>query len=146
MRSTLRPPPAPEPIVQPKIYTIAPERPFLATLANGLLAMIAGDPTRLLRITILLPTRRAVRALREAFLRAAPEGREAGAPLVAAPAVDRRSRFGRTDFGEWDSGRRSLGGATRHPRAEAPSAADAIGHEIGSAARSSPSRCARPAV
>ena len=34
------------------------------------------------RVTILLPTRRAVRALRDAFLRAAPEGREAGTPLL----------------------------------------------------------------
>jgi ATP-dependent helicase/nuclease subunit B len=69
-------------IVRPKVYTIAPERPFLTTLADGLLAMIAGDPTRLPRVTILLPTRRAVHALRDAFLRAAPGGREAGTPLL----------------------------------------------------------------
>ena len=56
--------------VRPKVYTIAPERPFLATLADGLLEMTDGDPIRLLRVTILLPTRRAVRAMREAFLRA----------------------------------------------------------------------------
>ena len=29
-------------IVRPKVYTIAPERAFLATLADGLLAMTAG--------------------------------------------------------------------------------------------------------
>ena len=68
--------------VQAKVYTIAPERPFLATLVDGLLGMTAGDPLRLTRVTVLLPTRRAVRALREAFLRAAPEGREAGTPLL----------------------------------------------------------------
>src|SRR5207237_4604151 len=68
--------------VQPKVYRIAPERPFLATLAAGLLEMAGGDPLRLPRVTILLPTRRAVRALREAFLRAASAGREAGAPLL----------------------------------------------------------------
>ena len=68
--------------VQPKVYTIAPDRPFLATLADGLLGMTAGDPLRLTRVTILLPTRRAVRALRDAFLRAAPEGRQAGTPLL----------------------------------------------------------------
>src|SRR6516225_588026 len=68
--------------MQPKVYTIAPERPFLATLADELLAMAGGDPLRLTRVTILLPTRRAVRALREAFLRAAPGGREAGTPLL----------------------------------------------------------------
>jgi ATP-dependent helicase/nuclease subunit B len=67
---------------RPKVYTIAPERPFLATLADGLLAMTAGDPMRLPRIIILLPTRRSARSLREAFLRAAPDGREAGTPLL----------------------------------------------------------------
>jgi ATP-dependent helicase/nuclease subunit B len=66
----------------PKVYTITPERPFLVTLAAGLLAMSAGDPLRLARVTVLLPTRRAVRSLREAFLRATPEGGEAGAPLL----------------------------------------------------------------
>ena len=65
-----------------KVYTIAPERPFLATLAGGLLEMTGGDPLRLPRVTVLLPTRRAVRALREAFLRATSEGREAGTPLL----------------------------------------------------------------
>lgn len=69
-------------LVSPKVFTIAPERPFLATLADGLLGMTGGDPMRLPRVTILLPTRRAVRALRDAFLRATPEGREAGTPLL----------------------------------------------------------------
>ncbi len=68
--------------VPPKVYTITPERPFLATLAGGLLEMTAGDPLLLPRVTVLLPTRRAVRALRDAFLRAEPEGREAGEPLL----------------------------------------------------------------
>jgi len=67
---------------RPKVYTIASERPFLATLAGGLLGMTGRDPMQLPRVTILLPTRRAVRALREAFLRTAPEGREAGTPLL----------------------------------------------------------------
>jgi ATP-dependent helicase/nuclease subunit B len=66
----------------PKVYTIAPDRPFLATLAAGLLEMATGDPLRLPRVTVLLPTRRAVRSLREAFLRATPDGREAGTPLL----------------------------------------------------------------
>lgn len=68
--------------VQPKIYTIAPDRPFLATLATGLLAIAAGDPLLLPRVIVLLPTRRAARALREAFLRAAMDGREARTPLL----------------------------------------------------------------
>ena len=44
--------------------------------------MTAGDPMQLPRVTILLPTRRAVRALRDAFLRAPSEGREPGTPLL----------------------------------------------------------------
>ena len=68
--------------MQPKLYTIAPERPFLATLAEGLLALAGGDPLILSRITVLLPTRRAVRALRDAFLRTAPDGKEPGTPLL----------------------------------------------------------------
>src|SRR5271170_5998998 len=68
--------------VQPKLYTIAPGRPFLATLAEGLLAIAGDDPLALTRVTVLLPTRRAMRALREAFLRALPNGRDPGTPLL----------------------------------------------------------------
>src|SRR5262245_26216131 len=68
--------------VRPKVYTIPPERPFLATLASGLLETTAGDPMRLPRVTILLPTRRAARALREAFLRISSDGRYAGTLLL----------------------------------------------------------------
>jgi ATP-dependent helicase/nuclease subunit B len=68
--------------VPPHIYTIAPDRPFLATLAKGLLALAGGDPLALPRMTVLLPTRRAARALREAFLRLTAEGSDPGAPLL----------------------------------------------------------------
>src|SRR5271170_3302043 len=68
--------------VQPKLYTIAPDRPFLATLAQGLLAIAGDDPLALTRVTVLLPTRRALRALREAFLRVLPDGRDPGTPLL----------------------------------------------------------------
>src|SRR5260370_33400771 len=64
----------------PHIYTIAPDRPFLATLAQGLLALAGGDPLSLTRMTVLLPTRRAARSLREAFLRLTAEGSDPGAP------------------------------------------------------------------
>jgi len=64
------------------IYTIAADRPFLATLARGLLDRTGGEPLRLARMTVLLPTRRAVRALREAFLRLSGEEGGAGAPLL----------------------------------------------------------------
>jgi ATP-dependent helicase/nuclease subunit B len=68
--------------VRPRLYTIAADRPFLASLAAGLLRMTGGDPLQLARAVVLLPTRRAVRALREAFLYAAPESGEAGRPLL----------------------------------------------------------------
>ncbi|HEX9808162.1 MAG TPA: double-strand break repair protein AddB [Alphaproteobacteria bacterium] len=58
----------------PRLYTIAPGVPFVDALARGMMARIAGeapgDPLALARATVLLPTRRAVRSLREAFLRA----------------------------------------------------------------------------
>jgi ATP-dependent helicase/nuclease subunit B len=66
----------------PHVYTIAPDRPFLATLAQGLVALAGGDPLLLPGMTVLLPTRRAARALREAFLRLTAEGGEPGAPLL----------------------------------------------------------------
>jgi ATP-dependent helicase/nuclease subunit B len=68
--------------VPPHIYTIAPDRPFLATLATGMLALAGGDPLALPRMTVLLPTRRAARALREAFLRLTALGSDPGAPLL----------------------------------------------------------------
>src|SRR5580704_7086993 len=68
--------------VQPKVYTIAAHRPFLATLAAGLLGMAGADPLQLPRITVLLPTRRAARSLRDAFLRVTADGKVVGTPLL----------------------------------------------------------------
>ena len=61
----------------PTLYTVPPHVSFVDALASGLLAgrpipLDRGDPLALSRLTILLPTRRACRALRLAFLRAAP--------------------------------------------------------------------------
>ena len=63
----------------PRIYTIAPELPFADALVDGLLhggivALDADDPLALSRVTILLPTRRACRALAEAFLQHCESG------------------------------------------------------------------------
>ena len=66
----------------PNIFTIAPDRPFLTTLARGLLDSAKGDPLRLARMTVLLPTRRAARALRESFLRLSGEDGGSGTPLL----------------------------------------------------------------
>ena len=52
-----------------RLLTIAAHLPFLDALVAGLRAESGGDPLALARYTILLPTRRAARALSEAFLR-----------------------------------------------------------------------------
>lgn len=51
------------------LYTIPPGAAFVDALAAGILDECAGDPLVLADYLILLPTRRACRALREAFLR-----------------------------------------------------------------------------
>ena len=66
---------------EPRVLTIAANRPFLDTLAAGLLAEAGDDPQKLGDYLILLPTRRACRALGEAFLRAG-EGRALILPSV----------------------------------------------------------------
>ncbi|HKT17821.1 MAG TPA: double-strand break repair protein AddB, partial [Stellaceae bacterium] len=54
----------------PAIYSIPFDKPFLDTLVTGLMRRAHRDPLALARMTVLLPTRRAARSLREAFLRA----------------------------------------------------------------------------
>ncbi|MEO3435054.1 double-strand break repair protein AddB [Inquilinus sp. CAU 1745] len=52
-----------------RIFTIPSSRPFLDALAKGILDRAGDDPRTLGDFIILLPTRRACRSLREAFLR-----------------------------------------------------------------------------
>jgi ATP-dependent helicase/nuclease subunit B len=54
-----------------KVWTIPTACGFVDALADGLLAETGGDPMALAETTVLLPTRRATRSLREAFLRRA---------------------------------------------------------------------------
>jgi double-strand break repair protein AddB len=73
---------------RPRVFTIPPSAPFLPTLAR---AILAGDlpspggrnidPLSLPQATIYLPTRRAVRALRDAFLEAS------GGKAVLLPSI-----------------------------------------------------------
>jgi ATP-dependent helicase/nuclease subunit B len=60
-----------------KVFSIDPGRSFVDALAAGILAETGDDAAALARVTVLLPTRRACRALREAFLR-----RSGGRPLL----------------------------------------------------------------
>ncbi len=51
------------------VYSFAPGAPFAKSLAQLLLEETEGDPQRLARYKVLLPTRRACRTVRECFLR-----------------------------------------------------------------------------
>src|SRR5215471_11534775 len=53
-----------------RLYTIGIDRRFADDLAHGVLAGYRDDPLALAEVLILVPTRRSVRSLREAFLRA----------------------------------------------------------------------------
>jgi ATP-dependent helicase/nuclease subunit B len=53
----------------PRVYTISPSVSFVDALAKGLMARYGADPLALGGVTILLPTRRAVKSLSDAFLR-----------------------------------------------------------------------------
>ncbi|WP_062112605.1 double-strand break repair protein AddB [Aureimonas sp. AU40] len=62
--------------MRPNVFSISPGLPFLPTLAEGVLSgrflpdhRFANDPLALAGLTILVPTRRAVRALAEEFTR-----------------------------------------------------------------------------
>jgi ATP-dependent helicase/nuclease subunit B len=59
------------------LFSISPDQPFVDVLAHALLAEAGDDPLALARTRILLPSRRAIRSLREAFLRQA-----GGRPLL----------------------------------------------------------------
>ncbi|MCL2469894.1 MAG: double-strand break repair protein AddB [Alphaproteobacteria bacterium] len=50
------------------ISTLPPDLCFVRTLARGLYAQVKGDPLKLAAYTLYLPTRRAVRHLRDAFV------------------------------------------------------------------------------
>jgi ATP-dependent helicase/nuclease subunit B len=61
----------------PAIYSVPAGTPFADALADGILAQTGGKPEDLAEFRILLPTRRACRALRDAFLR-----RSGGLPML----------------------------------------------------------------
>ena len=65
----------------PRVFTIAPDRPFLDDLAAGILTLAGEDPLALARMTVLLPTRRAGRGLADAMLRLT-DGRPALLPRI----------------------------------------------------------------
>ena len=52
-----------------KVFTIVAGESFSDRLVDGLLQRFGGDPLSLSRVTLLLPTRRSMRAVRDSFLR-----------------------------------------------------------------------------
>ncbi len=75
-------------MITPTLYTIPAGVPFVDALAAGVLARAGPDPMALSRFTILLPTRRACRSLREAFLRLGPgDGPGGGASALLLPRM-----------------------------------------------------------
>ncbi len=68
--------------VLPKIYTIPLGMPFVDCLAQGLWQLSGENLERLSAMTVLLPSRRAVKALQEAFLRLPDRGRDVQAMIL----------------------------------------------------------------
>jgi ATP-dependent helicase/nuclease subunit B len=105
------------PTAGPRLYTIPPSAPFLTTLARAILAgdlPVPGgappDPLSLPLTTIYLPTRRAARGLREAFL-AEAEGTALLLPRIRAlgdPDEEASIIFG-ADGAEGDTSEGAIG-------------------------------------
>lgn len=98
------------------VFTIAIDRRFADELAMGVLAQHGDDPLALADVLILLPTRRSVRALREAFLRAAN-----GKPTI----LPRMAPLGDVDESEWEVASGD-GSALALPPAIEPAERDAL--------------------
>lgn len=59
---------------QPAVYAIGAQRGFADVLASGLIKRFGGDPLGLARLTLLIPNRRAGRAITDALVRHASTG------------------------------------------------------------------------
>jgi ATP-dependent helicase/nuclease subunit B len=93
------------PPVRPPVFNIALHVAFADALAAGLLARTAGDPLALARGLVLLPNRRAVTALTEAFVRQLPRveaGPAAGSGSVGGVLLPRMVPVGDLDDSGFD--------------------------------------------
>ncbi len=99
-----------------RVFSIPPGVPFLAALAAGIRAQLGDDPLVLARATVLLPNRRAARALGEAFL-AAGDGKALLLPRLAA-------------IGDVDEDELVLTGSAASLDAELPPAIDAMARSL----------------
>ena len=103
----------------PAVQSIPPGSPFVDALAAGLMDRYGATPDQLAKVMVLLPTRRACRSLREAFLRLS-----GGSPLLL-PQM--------TPLGDVDEDELSLSGweevGTSNPF-EAPTAVSALKRQL----------------
>ncbi len=99
-----------------KLFDIPAGTPFLAALASGIRTALGADPLALSRATVLLPNRRAVRALGDAFL-AVGDGAALLLPRIAA-------------IGDVDEDELSLAAETASLAAELPPAIDALARHL----------------
>ena len=79
-------------VARPNVYTIAPGENFSDCLVMGLLRHYGDDPLTLSRLTLLLPNRRGIRAVRDGFLR------QTGGKALLLP---RMQAIGDVDEDEW---------------------------------------------
>ena len=86
----------------PAIFNIPLNVAFADALAAGLLARTAGDPLALARGLVLLPNRRAVTALTEAFVRQLPGAVDGGAGAGRGLLLPRMVPVGDLDDGGFD--------------------------------------------
>ncbi len=127
--------------MNPHVFTIPASAPFLPTLIEALNAgrlgfAVADDPLALAAATIYLPTRRACRLMRDAFLDA-PEGDAAILPRIVALGdidEDEIAFAERRDRGDRRRGARAAGGARRTRTA---AVAHAAYRQVGSIPRAS---------
>jgi len=118
------------------VFSIGIDRRFADELAAGVLAQHGGDPLALADILILLPTRRSVRSLREAFLRAS-NGKPTLLPQMA-PLGDLDDGAG----GAWDD--RPDGAALALPTAIDSAAVDPVSYWALATRPASSSRSVNP--
>jgi len=79
-------------VARPNVYTISPSENFSDCLVMGLLRHYGDDPLTLSRLTLLLPNRRGIRAVRDGFLR------QSGGKALLLP---RMQAIGDVDEDEW---------------------------------------------
>ena len=90
-----------------RIFTIPAGLAFVDALAAGLWAEAGGEPAALARATVLLPTRRACRSAREAFLRLR-QGRPTLLPRLMALGDMDEDELALADWRDGESGRLDL--------------------------------------